>query len=58
MGQNVFSQSDCRIFYSTISPEQVNFLNVDTSSHKSKVDEIFLGGHGQKLGMASLVIGL
>ena len=47
MGQNVLSQSDCRIFCSIISPEQVNeiawFLHVDTTSHKLKVDQKIWG---------------
>ena len=40
MGQNNLSQSDCRTFLSTISPEEINEI-----------------GHGQKIGVASLVMG-
>ena len=42
MGQNALSQSDCRIFKSTISVEQndekPDFLHVDTDSWKVEVD--------------------
>ena len=60
MDQNVFSQSDCRIFQSTISLEQINeiandFLHVDTSSHKLKVDQKNFGWKWLKMGMVSLV---
>ena len=44
--------SDCRIFKSTISPEQINeivsFLHVDTNSQKLKADQSFFGGYDQK----------
>ena len=40
VGQNALSQSDCRIFKSTIFPEQIDekpyFLYVDTNSQKIK----------------------
>ena len=49
MGQNVLSQLDCSIFWSTISPEKINelaqlmnypdFLHADTNSHKLKVNQ-------------------
>ena len=59
MGQIVFSQSDCRIFQLTISPEQINeiawFLHVDTNSHKLKVDQKFLGWTWSEMGVTSLV---
>ena len=62
MGQNVLSQSDCRIFCSVISPEQVNeiawFLHVDTTSHKLKVDQKIWGWDWPEMGVASLVTGL
>ena len=52
MDQNALSQSDSRIFKSTISSEQVNeiacILHVDTNSRKLKVDgEFFFSGDGQ-----------
>ena len=34
------------------------FLHVDTDSLKPKVDWKMLGGHGQKMGVATLVSGL
>ena len=47
IGQNALSQSDCIIFKSTISPEQVDetalFLHADTNSPKLKVDQNFFG---------------
>ena len=49
MGLNVLSQSDCIVFWSTISPEKINelaklmnypdFLHTDTNSHKLKVNK-------------------
>ena len=53
MGQNAFSQLDCRIFKSTISPEQIDqitwffiywykFMKIKT------FNQIFLGGYGEK----------
>ena len=55
MGQNVLSQSDCRIFLSTISPEQINeiawFLHVDTNSHKLIVDQKISGLAWPELGV-------
>ena len=51
MGQNVLSQSDCRIF------ESINdFLHVDTRSHKLKVDQNIFGWTWWKMGMVSLVM--
>ena len=42
MGQNALSQSDCRMFESTISLEQMmkksSFLHVDTDLWSLKVD--------------------
>ena len=35
-----------------------DFLHVDTSSHKSKVDPKFFGWTWSKIGMVSLVTGL
>ena len=61
MGQNVLSQSDCMIFYSIISPEQINepdFLRVDTNLHKLKVDQKIFGWALPEMGVASLVTGL
>ena len=61
MGQNVLSQSDCMIFYSIISPEQINepdFLRVDTNSHKLKVDQKMLIWAWSEMGVANLVTGL
>ena len=47
IGQNALSQSDCRIFKSPFSPEQVDetasFLYVDTNSQKLKFDQKFFG---------------
>ena len=58
MGQNILSQSDCRIFKSTLSPEQVNetawFLHFDTNSHKSKVDRKNFGLAWLKMGVIIL----
>ena len=52
------SQSKCRIFSSTISPERVDkiagFLYVDTNSHKLKVDQNIFGWAWSKMGIASL----
>ena len=45
MGQNVLSQSDCRIFLSTMFPEEIN----ETSWFFACWCKFtFLGGHGQK----------
>ena len=56
MVQNVFSQSDCRIFQSTISPP--HFLHLDTNSHKLNVDQKIFGWVYSKVGVGSLVTGL
>ena len=58
MGQNALTQSECRIFKSTISPEQINepvyflacwykFTKIIWKK-KKKVDQIFLVECGQK----------
>ena len=50
IGQNALSESYCKIFKSTLSPEQINetvsFLYIDINSQKLKGDKIFLVGHG------------
>ena len=47
MGQNILSQSDCRIFQSTVSPEQISeipdFMHVDTNLHKSWSENFWMG---------------
>ena len=48
MGKNDPNQSDCIIFKSTISPEQIStialfFLHVGTNSQKLKVDQKHFG---------------
>ena len=52
IGENAFSQSNYRIFKSTISVEQINeiasFVHVDRNLQKLKFVENFLIGHGQK----------
>ena len=49
MGQTVLTQSDCRIFQSTIFPEQVNEMTWSFACwYKYKVDQRFMGRQGQK----------
>ena len=58
MGQNALSQSDYRIFKSTISLEQndekPDFLHVDTDSWKVEVDWKILRWTWSKMGVAIL----
>ena len=51
MGQNVFSQSDCRGFFQTIPSKQITesaWAFACWYKFTLKVDQKFLGGHGQK----------
>ena len=61
-GQNALSQSDCRIFKSIISPEQVDeiawFLHVDANSQKLKASWKYFGWAGSEMGVGNLVSGL
>ena len=61
LGQNALSQSDCRIFKWTVSPEQIyetaSFLLIDKNSQKLKFDRECFGYVWSKMGMASNVIG-
>ena len=55
MGQNALSQSDSRIFISTISPEEIDeiyFLHFDTNSQKLKVYRKFFGWVWLEIGVA------
>ena len=57
VGQNAINQSDCKIFKSTISPEQ-NSLDFAfrLQIHKNqKLIGNFWAKHGQKMGKANLV---
>ena len=59
MDQNALGQSDCRIFQSTISPEQNDwkawfFACFNTNSWKLKVDWKVLGLAGSKMGVVTL----
>ena len=63
MGQNVLSQSDCRIFLinhisRNKSMKWPDFLLVDTNLHKLKVDQEIFGWAWSEMGVASLVTGL
>ena len=60
IGKNALSHSDCRIFKSIISLEQIDetasFLHVDENSQKLKVNWKAFGGGWSKLSVANLVL--
>ena len=62
MGHNAYGRSDCRIFKSTVSPEEndekPDFLHVDTDSWKLKVDQKVLWWAWSKMCLTTLVTGL
>ena len=60
--QNALSQSGCRIFEWSISPEQSDevasfFLHVSTNSQKLKVDRNFIGKALSNMGVTNTALG-